>query len=170
MQLTGTAYILLHLESIYMAKRNLASSLILILSSQCSGRHVLKEQCPRTEWDILIKICGKPSEAAGCILLLKRCYRPHSKANRAGTRGFRAPEVLLKCNEQTGGTCVCIKIFAVTILIRRYSNRHLVCRHDSPFFLDSKVPSLPIKRRYRGSHGNCIYYWQKAHGKRCNFT
>ena len=29
--------------------------------------------------------------------------RPVSKANRAGTRGFRAPEVLLKCGEQTGG-------------------------------------------------------------------
>ncbi|KAF8592197.1 kinase-like protein [Ramaria rubella] len=28
--------------------------------------------------------------------------RPHSKANRAGTRGFRAPEVLLKCNSQSG--------------------------------------------------------------------
>ncbi|TFY55737.1 hypothetical protein EVG20_g9208 [Dentipellis fragilis] len=28
--------------------------------------------------------------------------RPHSKANRAGTRGFRAPEVLLKCGAQTG--------------------------------------------------------------------
>ncbi|KAF8842665.1 kinase-like protein [Paxillus ammoniavirescens] len=28
--------------------------------------------------------------------------RPHSKANRAGTRGFRAPEVLLKCGSQTG--------------------------------------------------------------------
>ncbi|KAJ6621577.1 kinase-like protein [Mycena sp. CBHHK59/15] len=28
--------------------------------------------------------------------------RPVSKANRAGTRGFRAPEVLLKCSEQTG--------------------------------------------------------------------
>ncbi|KAG1752500.1 kinase-like protein [Suillus paluster] len=28
--------------------------------------------------------------------------RPPSKANRAGTRGFRAPEVLLKCNQQTG--------------------------------------------------------------------
>ena len=27
-----------------------------------------------------------------------------SKANRAGTRGFRAPEVLLKCGAQTGGT------------------------------------------------------------------
>lgn len=29
--------------------------------------------------------------------------RPVSKANRAGTRGFRAPEVLLKCQAQTGG-------------------------------------------------------------------
>ncbi|KAI0070593.1 kinase-like protein [Panus rudis PR-1116 ss-1] len=28
--------------------------------------------------------------------------RPHSKANRAGTRGFRAPEVLLKCSDQSG--------------------------------------------------------------------
>ncbi|KLO14549.1 kinase-like protein [Schizopora paradoxa] len=28
--------------------------------------------------------------------------RPVSKANRAGTRGFRAPEVLLKCNDQSG--------------------------------------------------------------------
>ncbi|KAG9317328.1 kinase-like domain-containing protein, partial [Chiua virens] len=28
--------------------------------------------------------------------------RPHSKANRAGTRGFRAPEVLFKCGSQTG--------------------------------------------------------------------
>ncbi|EGO02281.1 hypothetical protein SERLA73DRAFT_48293, partial [Serpula lacrymans var. lacrymans S7.3] len=28
--------------------------------------------------------------------------RAHSKANRAGTRGFRAPEVLLKCSQQSG--------------------------------------------------------------------
>ncbi|KAI9508140.1 kinase-like protein [Russula earlei] len=33
---------------------------------------------------------------------LEKDTRPQSKANRAGTRGFRAPEVLLKCNEQTG--------------------------------------------------------------------
>ncbi|KAF8270944.1 kinase-like protein [Lactarius quietus] len=33
---------------------------------------------------------------------LEKDTRPHSKANRAGTRGFRAPEVLLKCNEQSG--------------------------------------------------------------------
>ncbi|KAL4081511.1 kinase-like domain-containing protein [Scleroderma yunnanense] len=32
--------------------------------------------------------------------------RPHSKANRAGTRGFRAPEVLLKCGQQTGAVDV----------------------------------------------------------------
>lgn len=30
-------------------------------------------------------------------------HRPVSKANRAGTRGFRAPEVLLKCDNQSGG-------------------------------------------------------------------
>ena len=27
--------------------------------------------------------------------------RPSRRANRAGTRGFRAPEVLLKCTDQT---------------------------------------------------------------------
>lgn len=30
--------------------------------------------------------------------------RPPARANRAGTRGFRAPEVLLKCPDQTFGT------------------------------------------------------------------
>ncbi|KAG7097514.1 hypothetical protein E1B28_004857 [Marasmius oreades] len=33
---------------------------------------------------------------------LEKDPRPVSKANRAGTRGFRAPEVLLKCGDQTG--------------------------------------------------------------------
>lgn len=37
--------------------------------------------------------------------------RPRSKANRAGTRGFRAPEVLLKCGDQTGG-----KVYFITLL------------------------------------------------------
>lgn len=31
--------------------------------------------------------------------------RPMVRANRAGTRGFRAPEVLLKCQDQTTGKC-----------------------------------------------------------------
>ncbi|KAJ7042403.1 kinase-like protein [Mycena alexandri] len=40
-----------------------------------------------------------PSERVG---YLANDTRPISKANRAGTRGFRAPEVLFKCSEQTG--------------------------------------------------------------------
>lgn len=52
---------------------------------------------------------GYPSKDARYVLPKPRIYatyvrcRPHSKANRAGTRGFRAPEVLLKCGEQSGG-------------------------------------------------------------------
>jgi cell division control protein 7 len=34
-------------------------------------------------------------------------YSHQSRANRAGTRGFRAPEVLLKCGDQTGGQSIC---------------------------------------------------------------
>ncbi|KZT06535.1 kinase-like protein [Laetiporus sulphureus 93-53] len=40
-----------------------------------------------------------PSDKVGYPL---KDNRPVSKANRAGTRGFRAPEVLFKCGEQTG--------------------------------------------------------------------
>ncbi|EPQ58916.1 kinase-like protein [Gloeophyllum trabeum ATCC 11539] len=40
-----------------------------------------------------------PSDRVG---YLEKDHRPPSKANRAGTRGFRAPEVLLKCGEQSG--------------------------------------------------------------------
>lgn len=48
--------------------------------------------------------CQLPSEKVGYP---ERDQRPPSKANRAGTRGFRAPEVLLKCVLQTGGkSCV----------------------------------------------------------------
>ncbi|KAL7282671.1 hypothetical protein ACG7TL_004144 [Trametes sanguinea] len=63
---------------------------------------------PRTEYDIdhikrmqkegRIRSAG-PSDKVGYP---EKDTRPHSKANRAGTRGFRAPEVLLKCGEQTG--------------------------------------------------------------------
>ncbi|KAJ3806815.1 kinase-like protein [Lentinula aff. lateritia] len=45
----------------------------------------------------------RPSEEVG---YLDKDPRPHSKANRAGTRGFRAPEVLLKCGDQTGAVDV----------------------------------------------------------------
>ncbi|KAI9816570.1 MAG: hypothetical protein M1827_001702 [Pycnora praestabilis] len=41
---------------------------------------------------------AKQSPATGCP---KNDSRPSRRANRAGTRGFRAPEVLLKCTSQT---------------------------------------------------------------------
>ncbi|KAF8621914.1 hypothetical protein AX15_007409 [Amanita polypyramis BW_CC] len=43
--------------------------------------------------------CTMPSDKVGYPM---KDPRPISKANRAGTRGFRAPEVLLKCGDQTG--------------------------------------------------------------------
>ncbi|KIK64647.1 hypothetical protein GYMLUDRAFT_39661 [Collybiopsis luxurians FD-317 M1] len=46
---------------------------------------------------------SRPSEEVGYP---EKDTRPHSKANRAGTRGFRAPEVLLKCGDQTGAVDV----------------------------------------------------------------
>ncbi|KAH9854973.1 kinase-like protein [Lenzites betulinus] len=63
---------------------------------------------PRTELDIdHIKRMQKEGRLRSAGHSEKVGYpekdsRPHSKANRAGTRGFRAPEVLLKCGEQTG--------------------------------------------------------------------
>lgn len=44
---------------------------------------------------------------------LEKDNRPLSKANRAGTRGFRAPEVLLKCGEQTGA----VDIWAAGVIL-----------------------------------------------------
>ncbi|KAJ7225679.1 kinase-like protein [Mycena pura] len=53
---------------------------------------------------------GLPSEKVGYPA---SDTRPVSKANRAGTRGFRAPEVLLKCSEQTGA----IDVWAAGIIL-----------------------------------------------------
>ncbi|KAG0141545.1 hypothetical protein CROQUDRAFT_51535 [Cronartium quercuum f. sp. fusiforme G11] len=50
--------------------------------------------------------------------------RPGAKANRAGTRGFRAPEVLLKCPDQTGA----IDIWSVGITLLCFLTRRF------PFF------------------------------------
>ncbi|KAI0045114.1 kinase-like protein [Auriscalpium vulgare] len=53
-------------------------------------RKMQREARNRSQW---------PSDRVGYP---EKDVRPQSKANRAGTRGFRAPEVLLKCNDQTG--------------------------------------------------------------------
>ena len=59
------------------------------------------EMVKRAQREARLK-CMLPSEKVG---FPERDQRPPSKANRAGTRGFRAPEVLFKCSLQTGGKC-----------------------------------------------------------------
>ncbi|KAI1120455.1 putative cell cycle protein kinase [Nemania abortiva] len=47
--------------------------------------------------------------------------RPSRRANRAGTRGFRAPEVLFKCTEQTTKIDIwCAGVILLTILCKRF--------------------------------------------------
>lgn len=77
--------------------------------------------------------------------------RPVSKANRAGTRGFRAPEVLLKCGEQTGA----LDVWAAGIILL--------------FFLTKKVSLVPIQRRRGSSHGDRCYHWEEEDG-RCGYA
>ncbi|KAG6809579.1 hypothetical protein H0H92_015701 [Tricholoma furcatifolium] len=66
----------------------------------------------------VIKQAQQTAKAKGTLLAEKVGYpaqdtRPQSKANRAGTRGFRAPEVLLKCADQTGA----IDVWAAGIIL-----------------------------------------------------
>ncbi|KAK1752848.1 kinase-like protein [Echria macrotheca] len=51
----------------------------------------------------------------------KQDTRPARRANRAGTRGFRAPEVLFKCTEQTTKIDIwSVGVILLTILSRRF--------------------------------------------------
>ncbi|KAF7775683.1 hypothetical protein Agabi119p4_4076 [Agaricus bisporus var. burnettii] len=77
-----------------------------------------KENIRKLQKDARNKCLG-PTEKVGYP---EKDARPISKANRAGTRGFRAPEVLFKCNEQTGA----IDVWAVGIILM--------------FFLSGKFP------------------------------
>ncbi|KAJ3715894.1 kinase-like protein [Lentinula guzmanii] len=102
----------------------------------------------------------RPSEEVG---YLDKDPRPHSKANRAGTRGFRPPEVLLKCGDQTGAVDVwaagMILLFFLTkkfplfqsnddiealmeiaTIIGRRNMEQTACMHSRTF--SSNVPSI----------------------------
>ncbi|THV03365.1 kinase-like protein [Dendrothele bispora CBS 962.96] len=59
---------------------------------------------------------GLPSDKVGYP---EKDNRPHSKANRAGTRGFRPPEVLLKCGDQTGA----VDMWAVGMILLSFLTR-----------------------------------------------
>ncbi|KAF8646093.1 hypothetical protein AX16_007393 [Volvariella volvacea WC 439] len=74
---------------------------------------------PRSDYNIEdVKRMQREARAKSSMLPEKVGYpekdpRPVSKANRAGTRGFRAPEVLLKCGEQTGA----IDVWAAGVIL-----------------------------------------------------
>jgi cell division control protein 7 len=55
----------------------------------------------------------------------KNDTRPSRRANRAGTRGFRAPEVLLKCTQQTSSIDMwSAGVILLTLLARRFPFFH----------------------------------------------
>lgn len=58
---------------------------------------------------------------------IKNDSRPARRANRAGTRGFRAPEVLLKCPQQTTKIDIwSVGVILLTLLGRRFPFFHSV--------------------------------------------
>lgn len=72
--------------------------------------------------------------------------RPAIRTNRAGTRGFRAPEVLLKCPDQTVGKCQII--FLRTAKLMKVSGRCVVGWYHTFLYTDTKIPGVQFKRRY----------------------
>jgi hypothetical protein len=63
------------------------------------------------------------------------------KTNRAGTRGFRAPEVLLKCPDQTTG-----QYSPLMNMVADSSCGCLVCWNHVAFALDPQIPRVQLER------------------------
>lgn len=75
--------------------------------------------------------------------------RPRVKANRAGTRGFRAPEVLFKCESQTVGEWnYSRRIHTARELITVFgvcSARHLVGRNHPARVSQREISPIQLK-------------------------
>ncbi len=66
----------------------------------------LKERIKKEDWvSRWHPVWKQPSTAKIGHMKTELDRRPQIRANRAGTRGFRAPEVVLKCPDQTMGKC-----------------------------------------------------------------
>ncbi|QPG74414.1 hypothetical protein FOA43_001743 [Brettanomyces nanus] len=73
------------------------------------AHHILDEKVPSFENDLMVR--G----------YLRDDPRPGRRANRAGTRGFRAPEVLMKCPNQTFSVDIwSAGVILLTLLARRF--------------------------------------------------
>lgn len=74
-----------------------------------------KERLKNSYWALNPALNGYPKEDR----------RPSQRANRAGTRGFRAPEVLFKCTAQSTAIDVwSVGIMLLTIMARRFPFFH----------------------------------------------
>lgn len=70
------------------------------------------------------------------------------RASRAGTRGFRAPEILLKVQRQTSGTTPNAALAPVlTVRLGCDSHRHVVGRRHPPFDSESSLSIFPEQQR-----------------------
>lgn len=88
-----------------------------------------------------------PTLAAPSVGYPKQDSRPSRRANRAGTRGFRAPEVLFKCTNQTTSRFI-VPIIGVgkgsewaCVNIVHGRNRYMVCRCDTA---DNSFTAIPV--------------------------
>lgn len=75
----------------------------------------------RTEDSTKYVARGQPMGPPDRVGYLRNDPRPSVRANRAGTRGFRAPEVLLKCPDQTPAIDIwSAGIILLSFLLRRF--------------------------------------------------
>lgn len=93
---------------------------------------VIRPTQEEAQWikDVQLQARRKSAMPSDRVGYPERDTRPPSKANRAGTRGFRAPEVLFKCATQTGGksTSTACVYKPLTALVVFYWHA-LVCIH-----------------------------------------
>jgi len=94
---------------------------------------------------------------------LKKDNRPSLRVNRAGTRGFRAPEILFRHVRQTVGKFMVLRNASNLLLSVDNANidcllvpsfGYLVCRRYSDLHFVRAIPFLQLGRRCRGNSGD----------------
>ncbi|KAI1980358.1 Cell division control protein 7 [Ophidiomyces ophidiicola] len=107
-----------------------------------------REPCPCSETDVYRQFRGlysnKPQTMSAGYP--KNDSRPARRANRAGTRGFRAPEVLFKCGQQTTKVDIwSVGVILLTLLGRRFPFFHSLDDIDAMVELASIFGSRKMK-------------------------
>ncbi|EAS36734.3 CDC7 protein kinase [Coccidioides immitis RS] len=99
------------------------------------------EPCPCSDMAGMTRLVDAPYFSRTQVMSAgypKSDSRPSRRANRAGTRGFRAPEVLLKCTSQTTKIDIwSVGVILLTLLGRRFPFFHSVDDVDAMIELAS---------------------------------